>query len=87
MRKLLLVLPVAAVALAAGLLFAGLGRSLANAELPASEPASTAASTSPTTPVEATADDWTETGRKVPKVKSHHQAPNEPYPPGSRRRR
>ena len=83
MRKLFLVLPFAGVLLAAGVLFGGLGRSLANTELPGTEPATprAAAAASP----ESAKEDWTETARKVKQPKSNFQKPDEPYPPGSRR--
>ena len=87
MRKLLLALPVAAILSAAGLLCAGLGQSLANTEIP--DQATTAA-TDAATPQEAadtTTGAWVETGRKPPKPpKSVKKKPNEPHPPGSRRR-
>jgi hypothetical protein len=83
MRKLFLILPATAVMLAAGVLFGDLGRSLANTEIPDSSDAS--ASAANTTAAEVSKEEWTETGRKDPVVKSNFKKPNEPYPPGSRR--
>jgi hypothetical protein len=85
MRKLFLILPVTAVLLVASVLFGDLGRSLANTEIPDSELANASAPATNTTPAEVSKEDWTETGRKDPVVKSNFKKPNEPYPPGSRR--
>jgi hypothetical protein len=84
MRNLLF--PVAVLVLAAGVLFAGLGSSLASTEIPDQ-------TTALTTTTVVTQDDtatgvWIETDRKPPQTpKSVKQQPNEPYPPGSRRPR
>jgi hypothetical protein len=86
MRKLLLVLPVAAILLAGGVLFAGLGRSLANTDIPAPPVADAATPATDAVPAEASEGEWTETARKKPKPpKSNHKKPDEPFPRGSGR--
>jgi hypothetical protein len=85
MRSLLL--PVAALSVAAVVLFSGLGQSLANTEIPDRA----AVETAPTAPVSmpdgTTTGAWVETDAKPPKPpKSAKHKPIEPFPPGSRRR-
>jgi hypothetical protein len=83
MRQLLLILPAAAILLAGGVLFAGLGRSLANTEVP---PVADIPAAATAVPAGASEGEWTETARKPPKPpKSPHKKPDEPQPRGSRR--
>jgi hypothetical protein len=83
MRKYLVILPVATILLACGVLVSGLSRSFAAVELPATPPVIAPAPAA----IAETADDWTETAKKIKPNKSSFQPPKEPYPPGSRRRR
>ena len=84
MRNLLF--PVAVLALAGCVLFAGLGPSLASTEIP--DQASALTATTVVTPDATATGAWVETDRKPPpQPKSVKKQPNEPYPPGSRRPR
>ena len=86
MRKLLLGLPVVAVLSAAGVLFAGLGQSLANTEIPDRAAVETATAAPAPTSDGTTTGAWVETDAKPPRPpKSAKHKPNEPFPPGSRR--
>jgi hypothetical protein len=86
MRKLILILPVAAILLAGGVLFAGLGRSLANTDTPAAPAAETAVPPTDAVPADAAEGEWTETVRKAPKPpKSNHKKPHPPHAKGPRR--
>ena len=85
MRSLLF--PIAALSVAAAVLFAGLGQSLANTEIPDRAAVETATAAPVSTPDGTTTGAWVETDAKPPKPpKSAKQKPKEPFPPGRRQR-